>query len=256
MKGTRSTKAYDIPERVASYDADMDLMHPNRSKMIAIALEVLPFSSRKSLVALDLGIGTGTFTLKFLGQYPRARVVAVDGAEAMIGLARARLGDLAQRVSFCVGDFRELESLLPEEMRFDVIYSSYALHHLHRQDKVKVIRQALLRLKPHGWFLNADLIVGEDAFVEKRIQEIRVTGIVDRAAGKRERFRDRASTRRFLDELEAKEGDRPVSLLEDLSVLREAGLEKPTVLWLEYREAVTGGVKKPVSPTRHPGKSK
>jgi hypothetical protein len=24
-----SIKAYDFPERVASYDADMDLMHPN-----------------------------------------------------------------------------------------------------------------------------------------------------------------------------------------------------------------------------------
>jgi hypothetical protein len=43
MKETRSIKAYDIPERVASYDAEMELMHPNRSKMVAVALEVLPF---------------------------------------------------------------------------------------------------------------------------------------------------------------------------------------------------------------------
>jgi len=34
-----------------------------------------------------------------------------------------------------------------------------------------------------------------------------------------------------------------LSLLENLSVLREAGLSIPAVLWLEYREAVTGGVK-------------
>ncbi len=243
MKTTPSIKAYDVPERVVSYDVNMEFMHPNRSKMIALALQVLPFSSDASLNALDLGIGTGYFTLKFLGQYPGAKVVAVDGAEAMIELARQRLGDLTQRVRFCIGDFRELERLIPEETRFDVVYSSYALHHLNHQDKVSVLRQAVKRLKPHGWFLNADLIAAEDPVVEKRIQEIRVAGIVERASGKHERFQDVASTCRFLDELEAREGDQPIPLPEDLSVLREAGLEKPAVLWLEYREAVTGGVK-------------
>ena len=114
---------------------------------------------------------------------------------------------------------------------------------LHHQGKVNVIRQALLRLRPHGWFLNADLIAAEDPIVEKRIQEIRVAGIVERASGKHERFQDVDSTRRFLDELEAKEGDQPLPLEKDLSVLKKAGLEEPTVLWLEYREAVTGGVK-------------
>jgi len=244
MKSTRSIKAYDVSERVSCYDADMELMHPNRSKMIAVALEVLPFSRCASLDALDLGIGTGYFTLKFLGQYPRAKVVAIDGAAAMVELARHRLGELAQRATFCVGDFRELERLIPEEMRFDVIYSSYALHHLNRQDKVSVIRQVLLRLKPHGWFLNADLIAAENPAIEKRIQEIRVAGIVARASGEKERFRDVLSTRKYLDELEAKEGDQPISLFEDLNLLRKAGLRNPTVFWLEYREAVTGGIKR------------
>jgi hypothetical protein len=99
------------------------------------------------------------------------------------------------------------------------------------------------RLQPGGWFLNADLIVAEDPAVERRLQEIRVAGIVERASGKKERFGDMASTRQTLDELEAKEGDQPITLLEDLRVLQEAGLRKPAVFWLEHREAVTGGVK-------------
>lgn len=121
----RSIKAYDAPERVASYDADMELMHPNRLKMVKIALEVLPFSVDVPLDALDLGIGTGYFTLFFLRKYPHANVVAVDGAEAMVELARQRLGNLSERVSFCIGDFRELGRLIPAERRLDVIYSSY-----------------------------------------------------------------------------------------------------------------------------------
>lgn len=37
-----SIAAYDLPDRVASYDVDMEIMHPNRSKMVDIALEILP----------------------------------------------------------------------------------------------------------------------------------------------------------------------------------------------------------------------
>src|SRR5678815_4785399 len=39
----QSIVAYDVSQRVKTYDADMDLMHPNRSKMVQIAIEVLPF---------------------------------------------------------------------------------------------------------------------------------------------------------------------------------------------------------------------
>lgn len=37
--------AYDIPERIASYDRDMDVMHPNRHKMVQVALDLLPFEN-------------------------------------------------------------------------------------------------------------------------------------------------------------------------------------------------------------------
>ncbi len=58
----RSIAAYDVSQRVKRYDADMELMHPNRSKMVQIALEVLPFPKTAALRAIDLGIGTGYFT--------------------------------------------------------------------------------------------------------------------------------------------------------------------------------------------------
>lgn len=50
----RSIAAYDISERVKTYDADTELMHPNRSKMVDVALEVLPFPKTAALQAVDL----------------------------------------------------------------------------------------------------------------------------------------------------------------------------------------------------------
>jgi ubiquinone/menaquinone biosynthesis C-methylase UbiE len=244
----RSIDAYNLGKRVAAYDADMEIWHPKRSKMVEIALEVLPFESDAELVGLDLGIGTGYFTERFLEAYPQAKVHAVDGAKTMIDFAKARLGDRGALVSFHVGDFRDLEQLTAGVESFDVVFSSYALHHLTRDEKVSVVTTAVSLLRPGGWFVNADIVVADAPEVEERIQEIRVDGIVERARGIDPRFRDREATRRFIDELEAKEGDQPLTLTEDLEVLRDAGLRDVTVYWLEYREAVTGGRKLEAAP--------
>jgi ubiquinone/menaquinone biosynthesis C-methylase UbiE len=221
----------------------MELMHPNRGKMVRVALDVLPFSPERPLRALDLGVGTGYFTEKFLRHYPAAQVWAVDGAAAMIDLARARLGSLAERVRFIVGDFRNLSGIVPEEEPFDVVFSSFALHHLGRNDKETVVGQARERLQTGGWFLNADIHVAESPAIEERIQELRVDGIMQRARGLDARFANAQATRTFLDQLEARDGDQPLTLMEDLQVLRRAGLCSVTVFWLEYREGVYGGVK-------------
>ncbi len=239
----RSIDAYNLRKRVAAYDADMDICHPKRSKMVEIALEVLPFESGAELVGLDLGIGTGYFTERFLEAFPQAKVHAVDGAKTMIDFAKTRLGDRGTLVSFHVGDFRDLEQLIAGVKSFDVVFSSYALHHLTRDEKVSVVRAAVSLLRTGGWFVNADIVAADTSGAEKRIQEIRVKGIVERARGADPRFADHEATRRFIDELEAKEGDQPLTLKDDLQVLRDAGLHDVAVYWLEYREAVTGGRK-------------
>ena len=234
----RGIDAYDLPKRVATYDADMEIMHPNRRKMVQVALESLPLPRESPLQALDLGIGTGYFTERFLSEYPNSRVIAVDGAEAMMNLAKARLGRRSCQVDFRVGDFRRLELLGVCSETFDVIYSSYALHHLSREEKRALIAQTYGLLRNPGWFVNADLIVAESPQIEQRIQQLRVSGIVERAGGRDPRFQDAASTRRFLDELEQRDGDQPQTLETDLEIMRNAGIHGATVLWLEYREAV------------------
>jgi hypothetical protein len=98
-------------------------------------------------------------------------------------------------------------------------------------------------LVPGGWFVNADLIVADSPELENRLQEIRVAGIVERARGLGNRFADLASTRRFLADLERKEADQPLTLAEDLEILRSSALKNVSATWLEYRELVSGGQK-------------
>jgi len=242
MKST-SIAAYERPARVASYDADMDVMHPNRHKMVDIALEILPFDPREPITALDLGTGTGFFTAKFLERYPQARVISVDGSNSMVELARTRLATRVERVDFRIGDFRKLQAIVPESAQGEVAFSSYALHHLNHGEKREVISQALRFLKPGGWLINADIVSNESKVIEERVQQVRVEGIVRRGHAIDPRFRDAASTREFLDQLEATDGDQPLTLAQDLQVFREAGFIHSSVLWSEYREVVIGGRK-------------
>lgn len=239
----RSIAAYDVSERVKTYDADMELMHPNRSKMVQIALELLPFPRTAALRAIDVGIGTGYLTERFLCHFPNSRVIGIDGAPAMIELAKTRLESLSSRVEFILGDFRELPKLLPGPGMVDVVFSAYALHHLSRPEKETVLRQLTECLVPGGWLVNSDLIIADSPEVEDRLQQIRIAAIVERAAGADSRFVDSASTRQFLADLELKEGDQPLTLAEDLDLLRNSGLKKVSAFWLEYRELVSGGQK-------------
>jgi hypothetical protein len=71
-----SVRAYDAANRVPAYDADMDVMHPLRAKMVAVALEVLPFDRQAELRGLDLGVGTGFFAARFLEFFPRSTMGA------------------------------------------------------------------------------------------------------------------------------------------------------------------------------------
>ena len=238
-----SIAAFEVSQRVKTYDTDMELMHPNRSKMVQIALEVLPFPKTAPLRAIDLGIGTGYFTKQFLDHFPNSRVLGIDGAQAMIELAKARLMSLASRVQFVIGDFRKLQELTSGAGTIDVVFSSYALHHLSRPDKETVLRRVVELLVPGGWFVNADLIVADSPELESRLQELRIAGIVERAHGSDNRFADSASTRRFLANLERKEVDQPLTLAEDLTLLRSSGLKNVSAFWLEFRELVSAGQK-------------
>lgn len=236
-----SIDAYDAKSRVAVYDFEMDLMHPNRSKMAKVPLEFIPFSGDAPLHALDLGVGTGFFTKKFLERFPNAHVIALDGAASMIECARSRLENLAASVDFVVADFRNLDETIPDGALFDVVFSSFALHHLTVTEKLEMLKVVLKHLKPGGLFLNADCIVAETSEMEKRFQELRVEGIVERAKDCDERFKDFATTRAFLDNLEAKEKDNPIKLSEDLKILFDAGFKHVDILWKDYREVVLCG---------------
>lgn len=123
-----------IPQRAAGYDA---------------LEEVLP--DRVTRV-LDLGTGDG-FTLDVvLGLRPDATGVGLDFSTEMLARARERFAD-DDRVEL-VG--HDLDHPLPDLGRFDLVVSSFAIHHCEPERQRELYGEVRARLEPGGLFANLE----------------------------------------------------------------------------------------------------
>jgi len=119
----------DEPVQAAAYAAaDFAEAH---SRIIAAFERFFPQLEVAGPV-LDLGCGPGDIGFRFAARFPRCEVTGVDGAAAMIALARQRKAadtDVGPRLNF-------IEGLLPgapiPEMAYVAIISNSLLHHLHK----------------------------------------------------------------------------------------------------------------------------
>ncbi len=96
--------------------------------------------------ALDLGTGPGTMAIELtkLGY----NVTATDISESAINMAKARAGDLADRIKFIVDDVRESKV----EGKFDLIHDRGCLHVLDA-DGIKKYLSNISRLLNDGGIL-------------------------------------------------------------------------------------------------------
>ena len=105
--------------------------------------------------ALELGVGTGETAKRVLAAHPAARLVGIDGSEAMLASAKAALP--TERAELTLA---RLEDALPAG-RFDLVYSVLAVHHLRGDEKAELFARIATALEPEGRFVLADVVVPE-----------------------------------------------------------------------------------------------
>jgi ubiquinone/menaquinone biosynthesis C-methylase UbiE len=127
---------------------------------LQLALAMLP----PGLVVGDLGCGTGHLSA-LLAPHVR-RVIAVDGAEAMLASARARL-EPRDNVEFRQGD---LEQLPLDDAVLDVATLALVLHHV--SEPGRAIGEARRALRPGGRLLVIDMLPHERDDLQQRMGHI------------------------------------------------------------------------------------
>jgi SAM-dependent methyltransferase len=113
---------------------------------------------------LDLGSGTGQISLPLASR--GAEVLAVDVSPAMADQLRAETE--RRSLSSIVTATVPIEKLALPPGSFDLIVSSYALHHLRDPDKARLVRSAYHWLRPGGRLVIADMMLGRGASARDR----------------------------------------------------------------------------------------
>jgi ubiquinone/menaquinone biosynthesis C-methylase UbiE len=108
---------------------------------------------------LDVGSGTGYFArliARTVGH--QGSVEGIDASPEMVAYATRR----ARRLTNCRFQAGTAESLPYPDGRFDVVVSSFVIHHLPEDAQVPALREMRRVLRPGGSLLVAEVPVGND----------------------------------------------------------------------------------------------
>ncbi|OGK35940.1 hypothetical protein A3A93_05830 [Candidatus Roizmanbacteria bacterium RIFCSPLOWO2_01_FULL_38_12] len=128
-------------------------------------------------VCLDIGCGSGQFTIEYTTRIPLLKVIAFDLSPQMIKFAKKNFKknsllqpNLAKQIKFEVGDMLDLERF--KDQSFDAIICSYTLHHSKtKAEVIYILNQVKRILKSEGALYIYDLIRPETIEDLKLIEE-------------------------------------------------------------------------------------
>jgi SAM-dependent methyltransferase len=165
---TRQDVVWQDPEVVRSFVDEVRGGVPYGAEQIAIMLRVVASSGRPVRRLLDLGCGSGVIAQALLAQHPGARAVLVDFSEPMLARARQELAAISPAPVFAVGDLADgawidaARAYAP----FDVVASSYAIHHLTDARKRVLYAEIFALLAPGGTFVNVEHVASATPALE------------------------------------------------------------------------------------------
>ncbi|MEJ2246839.1 MAG: class I SAM-dependent methyltransferase [Acidobacteriota bacterium] len=140
--------SYSSPEYALSYLAKSDRI-PHRTEGEAVVLELLPEGARR---VLDLGTGDGRLMALVKLVHPEIQGVVTDISPTMLEKARSRF---AENHDISVVE-HDLNDSLPDIGTFDVILSSFSIHHVSDERKQRLYKEIFNILDPGGIFCNLE----------------------------------------------------------------------------------------------------
>ncbi len=223
------------------YLGHADEIIPARQYLFFICRSFLDFFAPKGLLHIcDLGCGDGSLGEQLLDWRANVHLTLVDGSAEMLEAAARRLGK-GRDVCYVRAAFDSIirgESSLEQ---FDVVVSSFAIHHLTPTERVALFFRVVEMLRPGGWFVNIDVALPDEAVLTKWQFELWREWLVES-----EKLRKAPGTLRHIpDEATQNPDNKYGSLNSQLNGLRVAGFSDVDCLYRNSIFTMYGG-RKPI----------
>ena len=212
----------------AAYDAEMRQTYPFYDEFHRQIIETVRVHCKEPVSWLDIGSGTGTLAARAFQSLPVSKMICCEHHAALLDAARLRLPH-SQTV------FMQKNILhLALRERFDVITAVQSLHTLTMEEREQTVRSCYEKLRPNGIFLTFENILpfsqtGTDYAMILWTEYQKRMGKTD------------ARCEAFLADY--REKCRPVTISEQLSLLRRCGFEIAELLWCSGMQAGFYGIR-------------
>jgi SAM-dependent methyltransferase len=128
---------------------------------------------------LDLGCGDAGFMARSLLETPIRAYTGIDLSEVALEIARKNLVSIAESTILIQGDFAEClpELAIDPSHTFDIIFASFSLHHLTREQKEMTLDRISHLLSSDGIFVLVDIVClaeeNRELYLDRYIENVR-----------------------------------------------------------------------------------
>ena len=220
----------DTFENVAKdFDDVIIRLVPFYKELVNDLILIIPFEKNKKIAVIDLGCGTGTLSLKIKEYFPNSQITCMDMTKNMLELAKIKLSKY-EDIEYILENFYTFNF----HKKYDLVISSFALHHLiTAEDKKNFYQKIYDSLKVSGCFYNLDILIGPN----DKIQEFYMKKWEEFLSQYLSEERIEKNFKRYQEE------DSPESIMNHLKWLEEAGFRDVDVIRKYYNFALYGGIK-------------
>ena len=212
----------------SGYDRKIRQVLPYYEEFYRQVVELVKVLNQSAVRWLDIGCGTGEMGRAAFENVEIEQFVFCDSSDEMIKIAKERFA--GRNAKFFVCDFRELVCA----GEFDVITSIQVNHYLRMEERREVLLKCHEALKEHGPYIGFENFapftdLGKAVYLEK---------------WKRYQMKQGRSPEECEEHLKRYGRDYfPISLSENMELLRNCGFQAVEILWLSNMQAGLWGIK-------------
>jgi cyclopropane fatty-acyl-phospholipid synthase-like methyltransferase len=129
----------------------------HREMLSALQQFLLVNMGSRAFSFVDVGCGDSSTVAPILADTAIRKYIGIDAAKNVLEMATDTLRSLDCEKEFIADNMTTAITEIPTSV--DIIYSSYAVHHLSLQDKISFIANCKQKLNPNGFLLMVDAVL-------------------------------------------------------------------------------------------------